>query len=448
MNKGIKQFFEKDIILKILSVLIGILIWFIVFDQQNPLIERTISVPLRSNKEVLESSNISLVTSNVPSTVDVVIRGRKQRLDKVSSNDFQAFLDFSSIENTEIGEIEIPLPEYTGTQDILVTDVNPKAVKIKLENIVRKEFPISVKWTGTLPEGYEIVNIKTSPNTITLEDLESVMNNISNVAVTLDRQQLMEGNSTDKRIEIYNESGKTISVSGANVQVNITYSLSRTVRATTTVTGNPKDDYYLKDYTLSQDTVRIIGDYDVIKDINEISAEQLDISGVSVSFQKDLKLLLPENVQLYKTDNVITAQVNIQQYTHKMISIPKTSVTIFGGDVTGKIMYRILEDNIAFSVKGPGEILDTLTDGKSIRGFVDVSDISEGTYEVEMKVSLPYGVKMDDSVFVTIEAENAVLGISPTPTPTDEVDSGDQGEPEVSPTPPPEGKDNLDSGTP
>ena len=193
MNKKLNQFFEKDLVLKIISILIGVLLWFIVLDQQNPLMERTISIPLRSNREVLESNNISLVSSNVPSTVDVVIRGRKQRIEKVSSNDFQAYLDFSSITDTETTEVPINLPEYIGDQDVIVLDVYPKLVKIKLENIVRKEFPVSVKWTGQLPEGYDAVNVKANPNTIILEDLESVVNNISSVAVTVDRQQLLEG---------------------------------------------------------------------------------------------------------------------------------------------------------------------------------------------------------------------------------------------------------------
>ncbi|MBP7176522.1 MAG: hypothetical protein KBA53_09985 [Thermoclostridium sp.] len=416
MNKRFNQFFEKDIVLKIISILIGVMLWFIVLDLQNPQIERTVSIPLRSNREVLETSNISLVSSSVPNTVDVVIRGRKQRLDKVSSNDFQAFLDFSPIADTQTSEVSIPMPEYIGDQDVLVLDVYPKVVKIKLENIIRKEFPVSVKWSGELPEGYDAVNVKTNPNTIILEDLESVMNSINSVAVTVDRQHLLEGNSINRRLEVYNENGKTISMPAANVQVNVAYGLSKTVKVATSVTGKPREDHYVKDFTLSQDSVRITGDYDIISGISEVRAEQLDVSNLNASFQKELQVQLPEDVQLYKTGSVITAQVNIQQFSHQMISIPKASVTIFGGDVTGKMQYRILEDEIAFSVKGPGEILDTL-DKKAIRGFVDVSELNEGTRSVNIEISLPSGVSTDDDVSVTVEAENVVLSITPIPTP-------------------------------
>jgi YbbR domain-containing protein len=120
-----------------------------------------------------------------------------------------------------------------------------------------------------------------------------------------------------------------------------------------------------------------------------------------------------------------------------MISIPKASITIFGGDVTGKMIYRILEDDIAFSVKGPGEILDSL-DIRAIRGFADVSGINEGTATIEIRISLPSGIYMDDTVSVTVEAEEAVLAITPTPTP-------DAEETNPSPSPVPE-DDNRESG--
>ena len=87
-----------------------------------------------------------------------------------------------------------------------------------------------------------------------------------------------------------------------------------------------------------------------------------------------------------------------------------------------------------FSVKGLGEILDTL-DKKAIRGFVDVSELDQGTRSVDIEISLPSGVSLDDSVSVTVEAENVVLSISPTPT-------LEPGDPTPTPTMAPEEENN------
>jgi len=422
MNRSIDKFFENDLVLKILSILIGILIWFIVLDQQNPLSERTLSIPLRTNKEVLADNNISLVSSNIPTTVDVVIKGRKQRLDKVLSNDFQAFLDFSTIEDTNTVEMVLPLPQYTGDQDIIIADINPKVVKVKLENIVRKEFPINIHWTGTLEEGYEVVNVKLNPNTVILQELESVMNSVKSVVVTLEKEQLLKDGSINKRIEVYNDSDKAVSSLDGIVQVNIVYDLVKNVPIITTVTGEPSKDYYVKDYTLSQKSVQIMGDYNVIKDISNIVAEPLDVDKADTSFQRNLKLQLPENVQLYKASDTITAQVNIEKYSSKMISIPNSSITIFGGDLTGKTNYTIMEKEIAFMIKGPDEILDTV-DPKSIKGYVNVSEANEGTATVEVQMSMPSGIYTDQTVYVTVEteiveSEYVEEDVTPTPTPT------------------------------
>ncbi|NLM10882.1 MAG: hypothetical protein GX213_08970 [Clostridiaceae bacterium] len=437
-NISLNNILEKDSVLKVISVLIGILIWFIVLDHQNPLSERTISIPLRSNAQVLDSSNIRLVSSNIPNNIDVVIKGRKQRLDKVTANDFEAFLDFSEIYNTDITELTINIPKYTGDQDIIVADVNPKIVKIKLERITRKEFPVSVRWVGNLPEGYEVVNVKPNPNTVILQDLESVMDSVASVVVSVDAEQILKEDSINKRIEVYNNDGRIISSLDGSVQVTVGYNIAKTVPISTTLTGEPRNDYYVQDYTISQNTVKITGSYDVLKEIDTIEAEQLNVENVNESFQKDLKLILPENVQLYNSPDVVTAGVNIQRYSHRMITIPKSSITIFGGDVTGQTNYRILEDEITFSVKGPAEILDTL-DIKTIKGFVDVSNTTEVVQLVVVRVSLPSGIYMEGEVFVNIETEKVIL--SPTPSP----EPGTGSETEITPTPGPESDEDKEN---
>ena len=270
MNKRFKKinlnnFFEKDSVLRVLSVLIGILIWFIVLDYQNPMDERTISIPLRTNANVLDSSNIKLVSSNIPSNVDVIIKGRKQRLEKVTANDFEAFLDLNSIYDTETTELIIDVPIYTGDEDIIVSGVNPKTVKIKLENIIRKEFPINVLWLGNLPEGYEIVNVKLNPNSVILQELESVMNSVEKVVVSVDADQLLKGDSINKRIEVYNGNDKIVPSLDGSVQATIGYNIAKTIPISTTIAGEPKKDYYVQDYTISQNTVTIMGNYDLLK---------------------------------------------------------------------------------------------------------------------------------------------------------------------------------------
>lgn len=446
MNKRFKKinlnnFFEKDSVLRVLSVLIGILIWFIVLDYQNPMDERTISIPLRTNANVLDSSNIKLVSSNIPSNVDVIIKGRKQRLEKVTANDFEAFLDLNSIYDTETTELIIDVPIYTGDEDIIVSGVNPKTVKIKLENIIRKEFPINVLWLGNLPEGYEIVNVKLNPNSVILQELESVMNSVEKVVVSVDADQLLKGDSINKRIEVYNGNDKIVPSLDGSVQATIGYNIAKTIPISTTIAGEPKKDYYVQDYTVSQNTVTIMGNYDLLKDINTISAEQLNVDNVDQSFQRDLKLLVPENIQLYNSPDVVTAQVNIQKYSDRVVNIPKSSITIFGGDVSGETNYRILEDDITFSVKGPAEILNTL-DIKSIKGFVDVSHTTEGIQLVVVRLSLPSGIYMDGEVLVNVETEKVI--ISPTPEPPPE--SNDKTY--ITPIPTPSGPTPTPSITP
>jgi YbbR domain-containing protein len=294
---------------------------------------------------------------------------------------------------------------------------------------------------GNLPEGYEIVNVKLNPNSVILQELESVMNSVEKVVVSVDADQLLKGDSINKRIEVYNGNDKIVPSLDGSVQATIGYNIAKTIPISTTIAGEPKKDYYVQDYTISQNTVTIMGNYDLLKDINTISAEQLNVDNVDQSFQRDLKLLVPENIQLYNSPDVVTAQVNIQKYSDRVVNVPKSSITIFGGDVSGETNYRILEDDITFSVKGPAEILNTL-DIKSIKGFVDVSHTTEGIQLVVVRLSLPSGIYMDGEVLVNVETEKVI--ISPTPEPPPE--SNDKTY--ITPIPTPSGPTPTPSITP
>jgi len=254
------------------------------------------------------------------------------------------------------------------------------------------------------------------------------MNNVDKVVVSVDVEQILKEETINKRIEVYNSSGKLISSLDSSVQISVGYNIAKTVPVLTSLTGEPRNDYYVQDYMISQNTVRIIGSYDVLKGIESIEAEPLSVENVSESFQKDLELIVPENVQLYNSPRFVTASVNIQKYSHRNITIPKSSITIFGGDVSGMTNYRILEDEITFRVKGPAEILNTL-DVRSIKGFVDVSKADEGVQQVIVRISLPSGIYLEGEVYVNIETVKVEPSPTPSPTP---LPGGDA---EITPTP-------------
>ncbi len=123
-----------------LSVLTAILLWFIVLDNNNPMMTRTLSVIISANPEVLEDNNLRVIGIGAPVTADVTIRGRSSQVADVTSNDFRIVLDYQQVKSSGDVTLQIGDPDYVGDRNIRLLSMNPTAVKLRLERITGVEF--------------------------------------------------------------------------------------------------------------------------------------------------------------------------------------------------------------------------------------------------------------------------------------------------------------------
>jgi YbbR domain-containing protein len=140
----------KDLGLKFLALVLACLIWFVV------------SAPRREEvRERIVTASISLVglpprlviTTDIPSTVAVRVRGRLSDLKALASQNLEASLDLSSI---QAGEAEITLRAHSinvpGT--IEVVSIVPNKVRFRIEPIRQRAVSIRPFLVGDPPSGY------------------------------------------------------------------------------------------------------------------------------------------------------------------------------------------------------------------------------------------------------------------------------------------------------
>ncbi|HOP72228.1 MAG TPA: CdaR family protein [Thermoclostridium caenicola] len=423
MNRLIDKLFERDAVAKVLSVLIAILIWFLVLDQENPFTERTITVPLSSNVEVLEARNLQIVGSSIPATVDVRIRGRKKRVDSVSSADFSVFLDLSDVNNSGIQVIRVQPPEYTGDKDIIILGTNPATVRLYFEKIVGKQYPVNIEFTGNLPEGYQIVNQRVDPGIILIQEKEGTLSRIDRVVALVNLNDLSVTKELVVRVTVYDTEGKPMSQFEGKYPAIVSFDLARKLPVTTTVRGKPKAGYYFKEIIPDTSSVLVVGNKDLLDSISRIEAEAVDIEGKSESFRTELKLNVPQGATLADNNGTISVLVNIEPLATRTISFPTSQISIYDSDTSGAFEYAIAAHSISIPVEGRPELLQEL-DANDIRCSVSVRDLREGEHQVPVTVSLPAGISLRErpTVTVTINATAQETVTKPstdaTPVPT------------------------------
>lgn len=406
MNKLIDELFEKESFLKIVSVITAILIWFVVLDSNNPFEERIITVPLSTNVELLQIKHLQIVGSSLPSSVDIKIKGRRHKIADVVANDFKVWLDLSEISESGNNTISIDAPEYFGSQDIIILGMSPSTVSVELERIVGKQYPVEVIFTGSLPNNYEILNLRVEPNIAILEEKESSIAQVSRIVAYVNLDEADNNKELVMRATALDTDGNSIKQFDGRVPVIVSYNLAKSIPVSVNVSGNLMNDYFLEKINYSLPSVRIIGSRSVLDGIKTLNAQPIDISDKNESFIAPIVFNLPTDTTLMPEDGErISAEIIIGQLITKDFNLPKSVVTISPATNLDNNEYKITDHNIPITIKGRPDELEGMTNNH-IRLSVEVNDLEPGEHEVPLIVRVPGTAKVvgEYSVSVVVTA--------------------------------------------
>jgi YbbR domain-containing protein len=170
LNRILRRVFIEDWNLKLLSLAITLVLWFVVTGQNTP-VSTHASVQLKFIRpESLEISN------EPPKSVDVLLTGSKFRLDDLNKTALVATID---ITDQRAGERVLRLADraqLTLPQGVTVDAFQPSAISIRLEPIVQRQLGVEAKFDGSLAEGFEVYGFRCDKDRVTVVGPESNVN--------------------------------------------------------------------------------------------------------------------------------------------------------------------------------------------------------------------------------------------------------------------------------
>lgn len=414
MNRLIDSLFEKKMVVRIISILTALLMWFIVLDNDNPIEVKVFTVPLTSNVEVLEVQNLRIIGAQPPTSVEITVKGRRNKIANITSADFLASLDFDGISTSGLIDVPIPQPEYTGKQNILITALSPEKASLKLERITGVEFPVEIAWADALPEGYQAVNITMVPDTVVLEDKESLISRAARVVVTLN--PLTEKTSVTKRVSVYTDTGEVISQFEGKIPVTINYDIARTVPVSTSVVGVPEEDWYVSAYRLEPSSIQVTGELDSLSKLTGLQASAIDVSGKAESFETKLEVAIPNGMKLYRSNPAISASVEMEMLETRTVTIPASLVELTDVDVALGIDWAIRDEEFRVTLKGKPEDLANFR-SNAVAFKISVAGLEVGEHLLPISITLPSTLKLIGQNFLTVDGVVVLPEETPTPLP-------------------------------
>lgn len=377
-----------DIIALLLSFLLACAIWVNAQQREDPLIRRTLQIPVTfvnmpENVKIMQPSNLNTI-------VLIAYEGPTSIVDSLTADDFLATVDLSQVA-TGVDQLA-PINVRPNNDDITLDPPAPDSITVHLEPQIEKEILVELELRGSVPRGYTAEEPLVEPEFITVKGIASDVNRLAVARVTV----FLSSEDTQTKIVspqpiFYDQQGRVAGVSSLELShnvVNVTLPIKEAADfankvISVNVVGEPAPGYRILNATVDPPSVLVTGRPSQLERPFSVQTEPIDVTGLTETFATRVSLNLPEGVTLDEVQEIV-ATVEIEPFSStKIFNRP---IDILGTNET--LETRVDPETARVVLFGPLPVLDALPE-QEVVVTVDVFGLAIGTHKVEPVVTIP-----------------------------------------------------------
>ncbi|WP_368489051.1 YbbR-like domain-containing protein [Clostridium sp. BJN0013] len=398
---------ENQILIKICCIVAAFILWLYIFNVENPTIERKIVVPVTIvNKNILTQSKLVQVGEK-EFRVSLLIKGSASDLYSIKATDFELQSDLNSYAMKK-GENTVPVSVKKSPDNITIINNENLWIKLQLDKLKQKTFSIKVLLQGKVKEGYYPLEPILKTQQAEISGAENVINKVKTVVGNCDLKSTSSDINTSLTLQAQDTSGnvlKDIVIKPSSVKITIPVVKIKTVPVNIKLQDNVSDVSKL--ITAEPEKVDIAGEERIIKDINGIDTESIDLSKIQSEENIQAKLIVPQGVKLVTGTGVVKLKINSSELNNSnKTSQKEMNLNIQIKNLNDAYTAQLSSNSVSVVVSGSESIINNLSEN-SVSCYVDASSATEGEQTVSVVVSLPEGVSL-----VSQDVQNINLQVS------------------------------------
>ena len=305
---------KNDTKLKALSVLVAIFMWTFVINSTDPTANKTFrNIPVViKNQDVLEKSGYTIVGKESSYGTNVKLKGSREKLISLKPTNIYASVDIADLEpGVQSLDIEVDTPS-----GVSVDEVDPGQINLNIQEVLEKSLPVNLVYSDQVKDG-KIVDVnELSPKSITIKGPASIINKVDRLELKIDDPSVLDGKIHSLPIKTLDKNGNVISdldISHEEVNVSFFVYATKEVKVVMETSGNIDKDYEEVSREISPESIIIKGPESVIRDIDAIYTLPIDLKNQKSSTSGEVKLSLPDSVEVYNGDSVVNYKIEIQK---------------------------------------------------------------------------------------------------------------------------------------
>jgi len=384
-NSSKKKRKEKHHILIqiIFSITLAIGLWAYVINVVNPpqsVTFREIPVQLLG-LDAINSTRLTIAGDGIY-TVDVTVSASRSEINSISASDVNANINLTGLSaGQNYVSVKVSVPN-----NVTIEDIRSQKIQVYIEELVTEEKPVVIEH-ASIEGDYEVTITAKETNSVLVTGAKSLVDMIQKIQVNLDLNSLSVDKSTTSKltgipIDADGNEVKNVKLSHPQMYISASIYQVKEIPLDINYYGNPGLGAQLSRVELPN-ALRVKAVGSVLKTLQNIPTEAINIDGILDDTTLNVKYKLPENVYLAET----AQEPNI---TFVLIHTGQISFTYQSSEI--KILTPAPEDceNYSFStnsvtVTAKGD-LSTIRklEAKDLQPSVDLSSLVNGDNNIAL----------------------------------------------------------------
>lgn len=391
------SFFERNITLKIISVVIALILWGMTPSNKDPVRDMSFrDIPIKIENQQKLTENGLMISSELPESYSFDIRAKDSMVKYLDRSKIIAILNLSDINKAGEQSVSVEIQGLPSTSNIEIKSAPD--IKLNVERIVSKSVPVQpeIGDEDSLALGKRYYEIE--PGSIEIRGPETLVATAAyaQVSVTLgNKDKKLERSSA---VHLFSDKDEPLDLEFITINPEycvITVYPNKTVTVDAVITGEPADGYVVTGEEIKPKEIIVNGDPEVLEALDSIPTEILDIQGATNNVVREVRLQQQEGIRLSPGQNsTVQILVRIEKIIDRQVSI---------GDIELRNIAEGLEANVEedggdkfITIRGPQSLVNAF-DPDVLKLYVDLNESSRGgrTYPILVD-KLPPGLEIVD----------------------------------------------------
>lgn len=407
--------------LKLLSIVLAIVLWFLVVMADNPKDSVTFSNIQVSllNTELLEEGNKFYEVLEGSDRIRVTVEAPKNVIKELSASDVVAEADISRL--TEVNTIPISFRILNDDVEILDIRGSRDSVRLNVEEKASKWVGVRCSTKGNVAENYIISSTKVDQTRIEITGPISAVERISYAGLEIDVSDAVTNVSGNPDIHFYDEEGEQVDdtnivKNAETMHVEIEVLATKEVPVEAIPSGVPAEGYLATGVVVCDPpTVLIAGTPSVLADISKLTIpeRELDITDRDENMVKDIDIrryLDKAKLADGSFNGMVNVAIHIEPIVERNLTIAQSNIALINLPEGLEWEFAHEQETYRLRISGLDEAVSAVNQGE-VQGTIDIGawmtdrnmeELTPGEYEMRVVFTLPEDVEMKNEVRVRV----------------------------------------------